>query len=135
MLMLKNVACSDAPWSIYDEAQGVVVDAHGRLVAIVPREVPKISASGDLTVSGHAIPVPRQDNLDPRFHLANRELVRSAPELLAALKEAAYHLDRAGTPLTERYYELINRASGGTNVQPFTASSKPCNDAYIDSET
>ena len=38
------------------------------------------------------------------------------PELLAALKEAAYHLDAAGIPLKQPFYDLINRASSG--VEP-----------------
>ena len=122
-IMLKNVNCSDAPWRVFDERTGSIIDRNGRLVAIVPPDIPRMSISGEIRIGGSGWPVPRVETLDPQFFKANKNLVASAPELLAALKEAAYHLDRAGTPLTQEYYDLINRASGGTTVQPTASSS------------
>jgi hypothetical protein len=54
-------------------------------------------------------------------HSANLHLIAAAPELLAALKEAAYHLDVAGIPLNSAYYELIQRAENQTHpMMPVT---------------
>jgi hypothetical protein len=42
---------------------------------------------------------------------ANTAVIAAAPELLAALKEAAFILESRGEPLGERFFELMNRAS------------------------
>jgi len=56
--------------------------------------------------------VPVYQNVENGFeHAANLAVITMAPELLAALREAAYHLDNAGVPLRPEYYDLINRAS------------------------
>ena len=68
----------------------------------------------------------RQSGIQPvlseEYQRANIRLISCAPELLAALKEAAYHLDAAGIPLKQSYYDLINRASSG--VLPIEAKFK-----------
>ncbi len=56
--------------------------------------------------------IPMYQNVENGFeHDANLAVMTTAPELLAALREAAYHLDNAGVPLRPEYYDLINRAS------------------------
>lgn len=56
--------------------------------------------------------IPVYENVTNGFeHDANLAVITTAPELLAALREAAYHLDKAGIPLRQEFYDLINRAS------------------------
>lgn len=45
--------------------------------------------------------------------LVNIALIIAAPELLVALRELAFHLHMKDIPLSERFYELINRATPG----------------------
>lgn len=45
--------------------------------------------------------------------LANVALITAAPELLTALRELAFHLHMKDIPLSEKFYELINRATPG----------------------
>jgi hypothetical protein len=123
MLMLKNVPISDAPWRVYDLQTGTIVDANDRLVAIVPHCVPRISADNNLRIGQDYHAVPKIESMNPRFQKANREIIRSAPELLAALKEAAYHLDQAGMRLHDSYYDLINRCQGDNQVHPRDSSN------------
>lgn len=63
--------------------------------------------------------IPVYFNLPNGFnHDATIAVITTAPELLAALREAAYHLDVAGVPLKPEFYDLINRAS--VTMQPIT---------------
>ncbi len=101
------------PWLIKTQTNGtaLVTDSVGRLIAVVAQGAPRITAD-----SKHPFGFPIGEvNMDPymtdREFSANLQLIACAPELLAALKEAAYHLDAAGIPLNEQFYELINRAS------------------------
>ncbi len=56
--------------------------------------------------------IPVYQNVSNGYeHDANLAVITTAPELLAALREAAYHLDKAGIPLKQEFYDLINRAS------------------------
>ena len=57
--------------------------------------------------------VPKAGEIPFEERSANLAVITAAPELLAALREAAYHLENAGIPLNQSYYELINRASEG----------------------
>jgi hypothetical protein len=91
MLFIKNIPLSPAPWRVNNVGRGIIVDLNDRTVAVVPK--------------AGAIPFPERS--------ANLAVITAAPELLAALREAAYHLENAGIPLNPEYYELINRASEG----------------------
>lgn len=91
MLFIKNIPLSPAPWRVNNDRRGIIVDQNDRTVAIIPK-------AGEIP-------------FDERS--ANLGLITCAPELLAALREAAYHLDSAGIPLNDSYYDLINRASAG----------------------
>ena len=73
-----------------NRGRGQVVDQTDRLIATVPK-------------SG-AIPFEQRE--------ANLHLITAAPEILAALLEAAYHLDNLGVPLRQELYDLINRVRG-----------------------
>jgi hypothetical protein len=89
MLFIKNLNPSVAPWRICNQNKGTIRDANNRLLARVqkPGEVP------------------------PHEREANLRLIAAAPELLAALREAAYHLHNAGIELNQPFYDLINRVS------------------------
>jgi hypothetical protein len=89
MLFIKNLNPSVGPWRICDRNRGTIRDDNNRLLATVqkPGEVP------------------------PNEREANLLLMTAAPELLAALREAAYHLHNAGIALNQPFYDLINRVS------------------------
>jgi hypothetical protein len=89
MIFIKHLDPSVGPWRICDHNRGTIRDANNRLLARVqkPGEVP------------------------PHEREANLRLMTAAPELLAALREAAYHLHNAGIELNQPFYDLINRVS------------------------
>jgi hypothetical protein len=92
-IFIQNSNISSAPWSSKKSDKGnsyEILDAQNRVVARVP-------------VYQNVQNLREQD--------ANLSVMTSAPELLAALREAAYHLDKAGVPLRQEFYDLINRAS------------------------
>lgn len=121
------------PWQILDPERGVVVDSWGRLICLVTVKNPRLTCDNSApqnyikTDGTHPVSNPR---LIPTMdvvteeptHLANLHLIAAAPELLAALKEAAYHLDRAGLPLKQEFYDLINRAQ--PEMPPLKAHTK-----------
>jgi hypothetical protein len=96
MLFIKNIPISSPPWRVQNIRRGIIFDQDDRHIATVPK-------AGE-------IPFPERS--------ANLAVICAAPELLAALREAAYHLENAGVPLNQSYYDLINRASEG--VPPLT---------------
>ncbi len=104
---------SPLPWTIIDQENGVIVDREGYLVAVIPLAYPRLTVDSTSVMPG----ILRDSNIKPvlsnEYQEANIKLIACAPELLAALKEAAYHLDAAGIPLKQSYYDLINRASSG----------------------
>lgn len=63
--------------------------------------------------------VPRYPWDEPGRAESNAALLAAAPELLAALKEAAFILESRGEPLGERFFELINRASPAVPPIPY----------------
>lgn len=100
MFFIKNVPLSAPPWRVNDERRGIIVDLNDRKVAVIPK-------AGEIPFNERS---------------ANLGLIACAPELLAALREAAFHLDSAGIPLNDSYYDLINRASAG--VPPLKPKTK-----------
>tara|TARA_B110000503_G_C6770925_1_gene259361 strand:+ start:177 stop:467 length:291 start_codon:yes stop_codon:yes gene_type:complete len=82
---------TNPPWRINDVNRGIVVDQLDRCIAVVPK--------------AGAVPFNERQ--------ANLAVITAAPELLAALLEAAYILDTAGTPLNTEFYDLINRCRQG----------------------
>jgi hypothetical protein len=97
MLFIRNLKLSAPPWRIFDPRRGIIHDQNDCHIATVPK----------------AGPIP--------FESRNQNLavIAAAPELLAALIEAAYHLDNAGVPLNQNYYDLINRCrTGATPLKP-----------------
>ena len=91
MLFIQNINISSPPWRVQNVGRGIIFDLQDRHIATVPK-------AGE-------IPFPERS--------ANLALIEAAPELLAALREAAYHLENAGVPLNQSYYDLINRVSAG----------------------
>lgn len=119
MFFIRNNQLGHPPWT----ARGnIIVDSIGRLIAVVPQGAPRLTVD---TTHGIGVPV-YEVNMDSTMteeeHRANLELLACAPELLEALKEAAFHLDAAGIPLNQQFYDLINRAS--PNVAPLLPFSK-----------
>lgn len=89
MIFIKNLHPSIGPWQVVDHNRGVIQDASGRVLA-------RVQKPGD---------VP------PHEREANLRLMAASPELLAALREAAYHLHTAGIEINQSFYDLINRVS------------------------
>jgi len=102
-------------WHVKDDSRGLIVDSRDRLIAVVPKKQPAITVDSAVKIGGNVSPWPdlSEEWIYDDEHEGNVALIACAPELLAALKEAAYHLDRAGIPLHDEYYDLINRASTG----------------------
>ena len=96
MLFIKNIPISSPPWRVQNIRRGIIFDQDDRHIATVPK-------AGEISFPERS---------------ANLAAICAAPELLAALREAAYHLENAGVPLNQSYYDLINRASEG--VPPLT---------------
>lgn len=113
---------SPLPWRIIDQENGVIVDSEGYLVAVMPLAYPRVTVDSTSIMPGILRETGIQPVLSDEYQAANLRLISCAPELLAALKEAAYHLDAAGIPLKQSYYDLINRASSG--VLPIEAKNK-----------
>lgn len=89
---------SPGPWQSRKCDKGnshEIIDGYGKLIARVP--YPQVVTN-------------------VQEFTANLAVMSTAPELLAALREAAYHLDKAGVPLNQEFYDLINRAS--VTMQP-----------------
>ena len=118
---------SPTPWQVADMERGIIVDSEGYLVAVMPIAYPRITTDSTSIMPG----ILRQSGIQPvlseEYQRANIRLISCAPELLAALKEAAYHLDAAGIPLKQSYYDLINRASSG---MPQIEPPKSSKDTY-----
>lgn len=93
MIFISNLPVSPGPWHIDQINRGTVADSDGNRVAVVPKAKPGIKMY--------------------ERRCADLAIIACAPELLAALKEAAFKLDEAGIPLNDDYYDLINRASHG----------------------
>jgi hypothetical protein len=125
MFFIKNVEIADAPWQVHNSETGTIIDGQGRLVAVVPGSPPELRTTAPIRVSDQFVyTVPRMESMPQQWHTNNQQLIACAPELLAALKEAAFHLDAAGIPLNSAYYDLINRASSATvPLKPRTPTS------------
>lgn len=136
MIFISKNPIAAPPWHIKNQEQGVVVDSWGRLVCLVTVKNPRLSCDNStphnyittdkqFPVSNTRI-IPQMDVVtEENTHLANLYLIAAAPELLSALKEAAYQLDRAGIPLNEKYYELINKAQQGMPaLKPFSVDKQ-----------
>jgi hypothetical protein len=87
----QSLGTSHTPWRIQNPSTGVIVDADDRVVAKCPK----------------AGPLP----YDQRA--ANLAAIAHAPELLGALRQAAYALTMYGVELKPDFYDLMNRASPG----------------------
>ncbi len=111
MIFLSQNPISAPPWQRDPGNPDRILDSFGRLVADVPQHPRRITCDSSHTVDRDRLYTPPTD-IDQGFanHQANSAVIVCAPELLAALKAAAYHLDRAGIPLNPAYYDLINRA-------------------------
>ena len=87
----QSLGTSHAPWRIQNPSTGVIVDADDNIVAKCPK----------------AGPLPWDERV------ANTALIAAAPELLGALRQAAYALTMCGVELRPDFYDLMNRASPG----------------------
>ena len=91
-LYTRNLSITQPPWRCQDMDRGEIVSQEDYHIATIPK-------------SGK----PGKPPLEQR--LANIAVITAAPELLAALREAAYLLETMGVPLTPEYYELMRRAA------------------------
>jgi hypothetical protein len=122
MFFIQKNVMSPLPWTVTDPENGVIADREGYLVAIIPMDQPRLTVDSTSVIPGIIKNSKIQPMMSSEYQEANLRLIACAPELLAALKEAAYHLDAAGIPLKDEFYELINRASSGT--LPIEAKNK-----------
>ena len=91
-LYTRNLSITQPPWRCQDRDRGEIVSQEDYHIATIPK-------------SGK----PGKPPVEQR--LANIAVITAAPELLAALREAAYLLETMGVPLTPQYYELMRRAA------------------------
>lgn len=91
-LYTRNLSITQPPWRCQDTDRGEIVSQEDHHIATVPK-------------SGK----PGKPPVEQR--LANIAVITAAPELLAALREAAYLLETMGVPLTPVYYDLMRRAA------------------------
>jgi len=91
-LYTRNLSITQPPWRCQDRDRGEILSQEDYHIATIPK-------------SGK----PGKPPVEQR--LANIAVITAAPELLAALREAAYLLETMGVPLTPEYYELMRRAS------------------------
>lgn len=95
---ISKLNITDPPWSVNQVGNSYeIVDKNQTVIARVP--------------------VHPWD--DPARIRANLAVLAAAPELLAALKEAAFILESRGEPLGEMFFELINRASPALPPIPY----------------
>ena len=92
----RNLKITDGPWRIQNRHRGIIYDQQDRKIAVVPK-------AGE-------IPLEQR--------LANLAAIAAAPELLAALREAASLLEAMGVELKPEFYELMQRAT--PNDEPVT---------------
>ena len=122
MFFIQNNTMSPLPWRVIDQERGIIVDSEGYLVAVMPVAYPRVTVDSTSIMPGILRETGIQPVLSDEYQAANLRLISCAPELLAALKEAAYHLDAAGIPLKQPFYDLINRASSG--VEPIAPRNR-----------
>lgn len=91
-LYTRNLSITQPPWRCQDTDRGEIVSQEDYHIATIPK-------------SGK----PSKPPVEQR--LANIAVITAAPELLAALREAAYLLETMGVPLTPAYYDLMRRAA------------------------
>lgn len=91
-LYTRNLSITQPPWRCQDRDRGEILSQEDHHIATVPK-------------SGK----PGKPPVEQR--LANIAVITAAPELLAALREAAYLLETMGVPLTPLYYDLMRRAA------------------------
>ena len=91
-LYTRTLSLTQPPWRCQDLDRGEIVSNEDYHIATIPK-------SG----KPHKPPVEQR--------LANIAVLTAAPELLAALREAAYLLETMGVPLTDAYYDLMRRAA------------------------
>ena len=101
-IFTRYLGFTDPPWRVQDPNRGIIVDSQDRRIATVAKP--------------GAVP------FDERQH--NLALISRAPEIYAALVEAAYKLNQSGTPLSAEYYDLINSCRG-VDQQLFPNPPKP----------
>ena len=87
----QHLPITDGPWRIQDPNRGIIYDAQDRRIAVVPK--------------AGAVPFDERQ--------ANLAAISVVPELIAALRQAAYALDQMGVPLKPEFYDLMNRATPG----------------------
>ena len=124
MLFIDRLPIARAPWSVVNADTGIIVDNSQRFVAMVQSPVQRITVDGTRSLGVQLKDVNQDSVVTDTERISNMALIAAAPELLAALKEAAYHLDTAGIPLHDSFYELINRASPGLEpLKPFNGDT------------
>ena len=91
-LYTRTLSLTQPPWRCQETDRGEIVSQEDYHIATIPK-------------SGK----PGKPPVEQR--LANIAVITAAPELLAALREAAYLLETMNIPLTPAYYDLMRRAA------------------------
>lgn len=90
MQFIKRLKFTAPPWRIFCRRRGIIIDQQDRTICVIPK-------AGTVEFEQREV---------------NLALIAHAPQLLDALLEAAYHLDQQGTPLNQKFYDLINECRG-----------------------
>ena len=101
MSTIRRIPLSPSPWRVSNIDRGTVIDQNDRIVARLPKAGP----------------------LSFETRSANLSAIVHAPQLLQALREAAYWLHVTGVPANPEFYDLIDRASAG--MPPIPRLTKP----------
>lgn len=103
MSTIRRIPLSPGPWRVSNWDRGTIIDQNDAIVARLPK-------AGALSFE------TRSANLSAIVH---------APQLLQALREAAYWLHVTGVPATAEFYDLIDRASAGLPAIPRLLAADP----------
>ena len=122
MIFIARNKIAAPPWQRDPTDPARILDRFGRIVCRVYQKSPRLTVDQSLSVDTVKSDTPPVDiDQGHENYQANLAVIEKAPELLAALKEAAFILDSMGIPLAEPFYNLIDQA------QPDQPALKPIN--------
>ena len=110
MSTIRRIPLSPSPWRVSNVDRGTIIDQNDAIVARLPKAGP----------------------LSFETRSANLSAIVHAPQLLQALREAAYWLHVTGVPANPEFYDLIDRASAGMPAIPRLRTPDPRDANSID---
>lgn len=128
MLFIRNLHISSGPWNLcnhqesYDLADQSLLEVDmGSITSPSKCDIDLVSFHKCDILDNKGVPIAHvliSSEIPSHQRQANLRLIKAAPELLAALREAAFHLHNAGITLNQPFYDLINSVS--PEVEPIS---------------